>query len=313
MARLPRVKAENCGTVFYHLYARVAGIAGYYPLKDSEARNMMIWTIKHYSSLYKTRVAGFSIMGNHYHMVVEFQQFEKFSKDELKKIFYSFYGKKNRTYVMWDDKKWEKFNRRLFDVSEFMRNVQAKFACWFNDKNRRKGTFWGGRFKSTLLEDSKAMRNCLYYVELNSVRAGIVQRPEDFEGGSLFYREISKDGWMMPLKEVVPAKNRKTSLINYRAGIYYRGNVRTKANQKKIPDYIIKQEEANGFKARGVYGKRIRYFVDGVALGSSQFIDSHLKKLRSSNGYSQRKNPIETNEGNLNYLRPQRKSEIYIG
>ena len=67
------------------------------------------------------------------------------------------------------------------------------------------------------------------------------------------------------------------------------------------------------FKSRGVYGKRIRYFVDGVALGSTQFIDSHLKRLRNNNGYSQRKNPIETKEGNLNYLRPQRKSEIYIG
>ena len=313
MARLPRVKAENCGPVFYHLYARVSGVEGYYPLAETAARNMMIWTIKHYSSLYKTRVAGFSIMGNHYHMIVEFQEFEKLSKDELKEIFHQFYGKEIKTYVLWDDKKWDQFNRRLFDVSEFMRNVQAKFARWFNDTNRRKGKLWGDRFKSTLLEDSKAMRDCLYYVELNAVRAGIVDRPEEYEGGSLFYREITKDSWMMPLKEVVPAKNRKTSLIDYRAGIYYRGNVGTKTNQKEIPDYIIKQEEANGFKARGVYAKRIRYFVDGVALGSSKFIDNHLKKLHGNNGYSQRKNPIETKEENLSYLRPQRKSEVYIG
>jgi hypothetical protein len=51
--------------------------------------------------------------------------------------------------------------------------------------------------------DHKDAMDCLLYIELNAVRAGIVKRPEEYEGGSLYYREIKKDGWMMPLSKIV--------------------------------------------------------------------------------------------------------------
>jgi len=313
MARLPRIKAQNSGDAFYHLYARVSGVKGYYPLADSAARNNLLWTIKFYASLYKMRVAGFTIMGNHYHLVTEFEEFKELSREELKEIYHRFYGEDDKRYILWSPAKWEQFNRRLYDVSEYMRNVQAKFARSFNDRNRRKGTFWGSRFKSTLLEDERALRDCLYYVELNPVRAGIVERPEDYEGSSLYYRETGKDHWMMPLTEIMHLKKRGDSLRDYKASVYYRGSVRTKQGQHEIPAHIIEQEEQNGFAGRGSYRRRIRYFVDGVVLGSTRFVKQHLKNQRNLGGYSQRKHPVKPKDGNLKYLRPQRKSEVFIG
>lgn len=310
MARLPRLKAAN--GAFYHLYARVSGYEGYYPLADDEVRRRLIDDIKLYTDIYKVEVAGFNIMGNHYHLVVRFEEFRNLDKSELKKIALKLYKTRPEVIKIWNREKWEHFNRRIFDVSEFMRNIQARFAKWYNLKRRRKGKLWGDRFKSTLLEDEKALRDCLYYVELNAVRANIVQRPEEYEGGSLFHREIKTDKWMMNILDIVPAKSRKTALSDYKAGIYYRGNVRTKASQKEIPDHIIKEEEKRGFKTRGAYSKRVRYFVNGVAIGSREFINEHLENLRIRGEYVNRKNPMQAEDEASSYLRAQRNSEVYI-
>ena len=312
MARVARLKAEESGDVFYHLYSRVAGVSGYYPLGEKLARAKLIWLFKFYSNIYRVKIAGFSIMGNHYHLVVEFEEFKKLDREELKKIALKMYSRDSIKLGGWTAEKWERFNRRIFDVSEFMRNVQAAFARWFNDKNHRKGRFWGDRFKSTLLEDEKAMRDCLYYVELNALRAGIVARPEEYCGCSLFFREIKDDRFMMSLKTLMNAKNRATAMRDYKASIYYRGNVRSKTGQQEIPDYIIKQEEALGFESQGIYAKRARHFVDGLVIGSSDYIESYLSKLKQTGQYLRRKNPIKSKNEDALTLREQRTTEVHI-
>ena len=251
-------------------------------------------------------------MGNHYHLVVEFEQYKQLDRDELKKIAYKLYSKDSLHLAGWTAEKWEQFNRRIYDVSEFMRNLQAAFARWFNVKHQRKGRFWGDRFKSTLLEDEKAMRDCLYYVELNAVRAGIVQKPEDYQGGSLFFREIKDDRFMMKLKNLMNANSRKNAMQDYKASIYYRGNVRTKAGQKEIPDYIVRREEALGFKSQGIYAKRTRHFVDGLVVGGSDYVEKYLIKLKDTGRYIRRKNPIKHKAGDSVILRDQRSTEVYI-
>jgi len=45
MARVARLKAEHSGDVFYHLYSRVAGVSGYYPLGQKLARAGSLGTL----------------------------------------------------------------------------------------------------------------------------------------------------------------------------------------------------------------------------------------------------------------------------
>lgn len=308
MARHARIKAMESGAVFYHLYCRAAGREGEYPLQSKEARHQMISLLKFYQSIYQMRVGGFCVMGNHYHLVVEFSQFREMSRDELYKMASKLYKNEKAKLAGWTVERWAQFNRRLFDVSEFMRNFQAAFARWFNGLYERKGRFWGDRFKSTLLEDHAAMLDCLWYVELNAVRAGIVQRPELYEGSSLFFREVKDDRWMIPLMELLPSRSRQQSLVEYRAAIYYRGNVRTRSGQGEIPDHVVREEEQRGFTTPGVYRKRLRHFVDGLVVGSEGFVLRYLNELREAGVYLRRCNALNARVGGAMMLREQRGS-----
>ena len=51
MARLARVKAEECGA-YYHLSGRVAGLKGEYPLDDKHYRRKIIGFIRFFSKVF---------------------------------------------------------------------------------------------------------------------------------------------------------------------------------------------------------------------------------------------------------------------
>jgi REP-associated tyrosine transposase len=307
MARLARVKALG-GGVYYHLCARVAGPTDSYPLDNSMCRRRIVETIQLFSRVYCCSVLGFAVMGNHYHLLIWMESRRPISRKELRKRAGILYG--DTLLDGWQKANWERFEERVFDVSEMMRSVQSSIARWFNHAFGRRGRFWADRFKSTMLEDHKDAMDCLLYIELNAVRAGIVKRPEEYEGGSLYYREIKKDGWMMPLSEMTGIERRANAISDLKARVYYRGAVPTKENQRPIPKRIIKEEEALGFTSQGVFRKRIRHFVDGVAIGNQEFIRRQIEQLREQGQYKRRRNPIEQMGGMYLSLREQRTTAL---
>jgi hypothetical protein len=206
----------------------------------------------------------------------------------------------------WLAASWDRFEARIFDVSELMRSLQSKIARWFNSTHNRRGRFWADRFKSVLLEDEKAMFDCLLYVELNAVRAEIVNRPEEYDGSSLYYREVRDDRWMASLGELIGRAKRTDAMREYKSSIYYRGGVATKENQAVISKSLLLQEEARGFAAEGLFGKRIRHFTEGVVIGSEGFVKEKLERLRSAGQYLRRRNPVPQLGGIHMSLRPQR-------
>ena len=307
MPRLARVKIEG-GGAFYHVYARIAGLKGEYPLDSKLCRRTLIDLIERFSKVYCCKVVGFSVMGNHYHLIIWFDEFCPLSREELMKRASLLYPK--ALLKGWLKANWERFEARVFDVSEYMRNLQAAFARWFNQTFGRRGRFWAERFKSTLLESEKHVRDCLLYVELNPVRAGIAKRPEEHEGTSLYHRELGRDRWMMPLQALLGRRSRKEALLEYRAMLYYRGGVRTKTNQAVISERVIREEEARGFKAEGVYRRRLRYFVDGVVVGSEGFVRREIERLMEQGRYLRRKHPVTQLEGVHTSLREQRGEAV---
>ena len=61
-----------------------------------------------------------------------------------------------------------------------LRFFSAANAASSNKRHNRRGFFWGDRFKSVIVENGDTLINCLAYIDLNPVRAGMVKRPEDY-------------------------------------------------------------------------------------------------------------------------------------
>jgi hypothetical protein len=209
----------------------------------------------------------------------------------------------------WSEEQWERFRQRLFDVSELMRNIQSAFARWYNNHHERRGRFWADRFKSVYLETEAAVLDCILYIELNPVRAGLVERPEDWHGSSIYLRELKKGAWLMPLTRICDQPSEAEALVEIRERLYYRGNVPTKQGQASISQEVLDREAARGFTTRGIYRKRLGYFVDGLAIGTEQFIRTQIARMRKDGQYLRRKNPIPQLGGHRS-IREQRSTVI---
>lgn len=311
MARVARLKFSGQDG-WYHIHSRVAGCRGEYPLSSPAATRRLIEMIEHFSRVYFCEVAGFCVMGNHYHLIVRFDGERPVDREELlarARIMYP--GRSGRMFVdAWDDEQWEHYRRRLFDVSEYMRNIQAAYARWYNRSHERRGRFWADRFKSVVLGDERAVQDCLLYVELNGVRAGLVERPEEWHGCSAYLREIGKDGWLMSLEGLLNQPSGKKALVEFRELLYYRGAVPSREGQAAISREVLEREIARGFASSGVYLRRLGYFVDGLAIGTGQFIRDQLAVMRDEGRYLRRKNPISQLGGVHLSLREQRSHAI---
>ena len=65
-------------------------------------------------------------------------------------------------------------------VSRLMQTLGRHYVRYFNYTYKRSGTLWEGRFKSCLVEAENYLLICQRYIELNPVRAGMVEAPADY-------------------------------------------------------------------------------------------------------------------------------------
>ncbi len=72
----------------------------------------------------------------------------------------------------------------MWDVSAFMKILKQRFTQWFNKNSKRRGTLWEDRFRSMLVEGGAALGMMAAYIDLNSVRAGMVQDSADYRWSS---------------------------------------------------------------------------------------------------------------------------------
>lgn len=78
----------------------------------------------------------------------------------------------------------ERFTGRMYDLSEYMKGLLIRFTRWFNGKHKRTGTLWEDRFKSVIVESGTAARTIAAYIDLNPVRAGMVEDPAEYRWSS---------------------------------------------------------------------------------------------------------------------------------
>lgn len=77
--------------------------------------------------------------------------------------------------------------RLSHDLSRFMKQLQLRYFHYYKTTYGYTGHLWQGRFKSNLIDTDSYLMQCGKYIELNPVRAGMVNRPEDYAYSSYRY------------------------------------------------------------------------------------------------------------------------------
>jgi putative transposase len=69
-------------------------------------------------------------------------------------------------------------------LSHLMQDLGRKYVRYINQRYRRSGTLWEGRYKSSLIDSEAYLLTCMRYIELNPVRAHMVEHPGDYRFSS---------------------------------------------------------------------------------------------------------------------------------
>ncbi|PAY16780.1 hypothetical protein CKO51_24885 [Rhodopirellula sp. SM50] len=83
---------------------------------------------------------------------------------------------------------------RLSDLSWFMRSLAEPIARMANKQDNCTGRFWEGRFKAMRIVDEAGLLACAMYVDLNPVRAAMVESPEKARHTSAYDRRKAEKG-----------------------------------------------------------------------------------------------------------------------
>lgn len=69
-------------------------------------------------------------------------------------------------------------------LSMTMKAIGERYVAYFNQKYRRIGTLWTGRYRAIPIQTERYWFNCLRYIEQNPVRAAMVRSPADYRWSS---------------------------------------------------------------------------------------------------------------------------------
>ena len=84
-------------------------------------------------------------------------------------------------------------------IGKVMQSLGRYYVQYFNYQYKRSGTLWEGRYKAALLDSEQYLLTCYRYIELNPVRAGMVDHPSDYPWSSYHCNALGKkDGLITP-------------------------------------------------------------------------------------------------------------------
>ncbi|MCB1095378.1 MAG: transposase [Verrucomicrobiae bacterium] len=184
---------------------------------------------------------------------------------------------------------------RMYNLSAFVGELKQRLSQWYNKVNDRKGTLWEERFKSVLVQGEPGLLALVAaYIDLNAVRAGIVTEPRRWRwcgyAEAVAAQSRSRDGLFEVLGEgaegnrdgaawkVVHQRYRRLLLNSGQQRFDDEGEVSAKGFTREQ----LELEESRDFVLPSVelLGHRIRYFADGLALGSAAFIEETFDQNR---------------------------------
>ena len=298
-------------TRFVHVVTRTAGQEILFGDDERECFRKILFKQLKFSGL---RALAWCLMGNHLHLLLALPDKEKalddWSEDDFIARLSVFRDETSTRLTLGDVEMFRRnghadgvaeiaarVRERLFNLSVFMKELKQRMTLAYNFGHGRSGTLWEGRFKCALVEGADALRAVAAYIDLNPVRAGLVERPEDYRwcsyAAALGGMKLARAGLVSaisPGKKIGWAK----AAERYREYLF---GVGREVKGGKTPDGYVKstggftQREIEAVMAAGgkltmaqVLRCRVRYFTDGVVLGSQEFVDEFFESRREAFG-----------------------------
>jgi REP element-mobilizing transposase RayT len=359
---------ENSGGQAYHVMSRTAGGEKLFGDVEKEAFRRLMWRMARFSGV---EILTYALMGNHFHILVKIPERAKFlrrfegegGEERLLEHLSLLYSKAYVLAVRHEltrvratgredeaEAVLETFRKRFCDLSCFVKELKERFSRWFNKHHDRRGTLWMERFKSVLVEDGEALRTMALYIDLNPVRASLVEDPKDYRwtgygeamGGSKRARrglcrvmEAPMDSWEEKRGAGTPAQAYRCWLFGEglevamqkaigsggasgveRSGLEVSGRLKSGLPVKKG---FSKERVEAVLKGGGKLSRadlllcRVRWFSDGVAIGSKSFVEGVFNGCRSHFGAKRKTGARRVREdaaGSLHALRELRVKSV---
>lgn len=116
------------------------------------------------------------------------------------------------------------------NLSQIMHHINGAYTTYFNVKRQRSGHLFQGRYKAIVIDVDEYASEVSRYIHLNPVRAGIVDKPEEYAWSSYMYyigrKKIPE--WLMADfilgyfgKEISDAQKRYLEFVDALAGQEY--------------------------------------------------------------------------------------------
>lgn len=144
-------------------------------------------------------------------------------------------------------------------IPKSMQLVAGRTGQEYNIRKRRKGAFWEDRYHATIIEGGEHLLRCIVYIDMNMVRARVVEHPAQWVHGG--YKEIQ-------------APRRKCILIDYERLQKLCGFDQYESFQTAHRQWVetaVSEE----------IPQREPTWTQAVAVGSESFVDKIKKQLKA--------------------------------
>ena len=197
-------------TPWYHVVSRcvrrayLCGVDHISGESYEHRRDWLAQRIKQLAAIFTIDIAAYSIMHNHYHIVVRVdnERVAGLSTLEVIQRWSQLYSgpliirrylsdqreQMSQGELLQVDKLADSYRQRLCDLSWFMKNLNEFIARKANAEENVRGHFWESRYKCQALLDEPALLAAMAYVDLNPIRAAIAETPEQSEYTSVKQR-----------------------------------------------------------------------------------------------------------------------------
>ena len=293
--RKPRHFIKGPGTRFYHALSRI--VDRQFLFHDPE-KEFFRRTFRKLEGFTGVRVLDYSLMSNHFHLVLEVPERHEIDDAELLRRLRCLYSRAEVREFEKQLQEWEKegnhdlaqqarerFFVRMFDLSSFMKDLLQRFTQWYNEQHERTGTLWEGRFKAVLIEgQNQALLTVAAYVGLNPVRAGLCLDPKDYRfcgyAEALAGGRAARDGLTRLMQVYQPGIPWKKALAEYRIYLFGRGELRFLPGPgDEAPPAFSREQVLEVIRQKGevslpeLLRLRVRYFSASLVLGGREFVN----------------------------------------